>query len=61
MKKEFLKFSILILTFFVFSLAVSPLFAEQKPTPEGTKRCEKFYRGPDGKIIRETVPCPSSK
>ncbi len=61
MKKTLLKFFILVPTFFVVSLAVSPLFAEQKPNPESTKRCEKFYRGPDGKIVRQTVPCPPSK
>lgn len=61
MKKEILKSFIVLLFFFVLNLGLSPVFAQQKPNSENGKRCEKFYRGADGKIVRQTVPCPSSK
>ncbi len=34
---------------------MAPVKADNNPPP---KKCEKCYRGPDGKMKCETVPCP---
>ncbi len=46
-KKIFFSFAILL------SL-VSWAHAQGQPAP----KCEKCYRGPDGKVVCEPVPCP---
>jgi hypothetical protein len=39
-----------------FSFFALPLKAQ--PKPASPPKCEKCYRGPDGKIKCEPVPCP---
>lgn len=57
--------SILLGAFFLsVTLWVAPIPTAQaalQETPYGTaqgKRCEKCKRGPDGKMVCESVPCP---
>lgn len=43
----------------VFLLPLSSINAQEKGDKKA--KCEKCYRGPDGKIVCEQVACPDKK
>ncbi len=53
MKNKFITLSVAAIALLGFSVG-SFLQADDK----GTAKCEKCYRGPDGKMKCDPVPCP---
>jgi len=52
MKNKIFTLSLAFLLAFIYSF--SSLAKDNNPPP----KCEKCYRGPDGKMKCESVPCP---
>jgi len=56
MKRKMFSYFIYILILAVVILPLTlPLFAK-----DSVKKCQKCYRGADGKLVCETIPCPDS-
>ena len=57
------KFFAIILGLFLGQLLSASLIAKPAgpnvpPPPKPAPKCEKYFKGPDGKIKVEPVPCP---
>lgn len=54
---------IMILSLSFLMLILAPLSSVQADEAKDKKapKCEKCYRGPDGKIVCEQIPCPEKK
>lgn len=54
MKNRIFTLTLIFTLGFLFSFSSFLSAADNNPAP----KCEKCYRGPDGKMKCETVPCP---
>ena len=57
-KRLFAIVLVLVLGLFFSSSLMAKPAGPSVPAPKPAPKCEKYFRGPDGKIKVEPVPCP---